>query len=67
MTPEDHGQARTLERLLVRGNTIAVVAAATLRGIVADHDIGEEEILRYADELMQWSADVRAVASEQMP
>lgn len=56
-----------MKRLLICGNTQAVVAAAVLRGIAADHDVSREEILNTANDLLNWSRDVRAVASEQVP
>lgn len=60
---------RVQEKLLIRGNTLGGVIAAVLM-MVGDgraDEIPEDEIRGYEQELRAWTADVRAVASEERP
>lgn len=56
---------RTLERLLIRGNTLAGVTAAALDLTAKGREISSGELDGYVVDLRRWAADVRAVASEQ--
>jgi hypothetical protein len=60
-------QVRVQERLLIRGNTLGGVVAAVLLLLANESEIPAEELLGYANELRSWTADVRAVSSEEAP
>lgn len=60
-------QCRVQERLLLRGNTLGGVIASVLHLLAHDREVPVDELLRYERELRGWTADVRAVSSEEKP
>ena len=58
---------RVQERLLTRGNTLGGVVASVLELLAHGREFESEQLRRYAGELREWTADVRAVASEERP
>lgn len=67
-------QCRVQERLLLRGNTLGVVVASALELLAAGRSLPETngidtqtQLEGLAQDLRSWTADVRAVASEEAP
>jgi hypothetical protein len=59
---------RVMKQLLLRGNTLAESVASLLALVEADVPESHGAPVRdYRDRLRAWSADVRAVASEEKP
>jgi hypothetical protein len=64
---ENTTDVRTMERLLTRGNKLAVLAGQALARVSAGNgdSIERDDAWRLSCDLRSWAADVRAVASEQ--
>ncbi|MEA2255582.1 MAG: hypothetical protein QOG35_1627 [Solirubrobacteraceae bacterium] len=60
-------QVRVCERLLARGNTLGGVVAAALDVLAAGREVSGDQLRSLSADLRAWTADVRAVASEEAP
>lgn len=64
-TPQE--QVRVQKRLLTRGNTLCGVVASVLQLLADGREIPADELRGYERDLRRWTADVRAVSSEERP
>ena len=60
-------QVRVQARLLTAGNTLGGVVASVIHLLASGREIPADELLGYERELRSWTADVRAVLSEEAP
>lgn len=60
-------QERIQKRLLTRSNTLGGVVAAALELLAAGQEVDEAQLASLAADLRAWTADVRAVSSEEAP
>jgi hypothetical protein len=60
-------QERIQKNLLIRGNTLGGVVASALELLAAGREVDRAQLTSLASRLRAWTADVRAVASEEAP
>jgi len=63
----DAEQVRVQERLLIRGNTLGGVVEAAFTILLTGGEVPHDQLTGLRDDLRGWTADVRAVASEEAP